>query len=104
MTPKRTAALDDLAPWIAAHRAATSHAKSWQEVADRAKQHITTALDEADAEIGTIAGEPAVRWTVVESSRLNTKKLRAEHPELVDRFTAPTSSRRFTLVDTGDTQ
>lgn len=104
MTTKRTAAIDDLAAWVAAYKAAVGNAKGWQEVADRAKQHITTALDKADAEIGTVNGEPAVRWTVVESSRLNTKKLRAEHPQLVDQFTAPSSSRRFTLVETGDNQ
>lgn len=101
MTPKRAAALDDLAPWIAAYRAAVGNAKQWQEVADRAKQHITTAL--GDAECGTVNGEPAVRWTVVQSARLDTKKLRAEHPELVDQFTVPSTTRRFTLVDPKDT-
>lgn len=96
---KNETELDELATWIAAYREATSNAKQWQETADRAKEHITAALTEANAEVGTVDGRPAVRWTIVESARVDTKKLRSEHPEIVAQFTVPSQSRRFTVVD-----
>lgn len=92
------APLDDLATWVQAYREATANAKTWAEIADRAKEQITAALDQHGAQVGTIGGRPAVRWTVVESSRLDTRKLRSEHPELVEAFTVPTVTRRFTVV------
>lgn len=99
MTQRNEVAVDQLAVWIAAYREATSNAKQWQDTAERAKEHITATLAAADAEVGTVDGKPAVRYTIVESTRLDTKKLRAEHPELVDQFSVPSSSRRFTIVD-----
>lgn len=94
-------AVDELAAWIDAYKAAVANAKGWQDVADRAKHNITDAL--GDAEVGLVDGAPAVRWTYVESSRLDTKKLRAEHPELVNQFTSPNTTRRFTIVEPKDT-
>lgn len=95
--PKQQAPIDGLAVWIAAYREATDSAKKWTEIADRAKEQITKAI--GDAEIGTVDGQPAARWSVVNSSRLDTKKLRAEHPDIAEQFTVPTTTRRFTLVD-----
>lgn len=98
-TKPTEAPLDGMAAWVAAYREAKANADSWTEIADRAKEQITAELEQAGASIGTLHGRPAVRWTEVASSRLNTKKLKAEHPELVDQFSIPTTTRRFTLVE-----
>lgn len=90
--------IDELATWVTAYREASVNAKRWSETAEKAKEHITAALSDADAEIGTVDGEPAVRWTRVESSRFDTKKFRAEYPDLAEAFTVPSTTRRFTVV------
>jgi predicted phage-related endonuclease len=91
--------IDDLATWLVAYQQATLNAKQWNDTAERAKQHIIAHLEKADADVGTINGEPAVRWTVVESHRLDVKKLRSEYPDLASAFTRPSVTRRFTVVD-----
>lgn len=96
-TDKESVAVDDVAVWIEAYRTARANADKWTELADRAREHITTAL--GDAEIGTVAGTPAVRHTVVHRPQLRTAKLRAEYPDICDAFTVTTTQRRFTLVD-----
>jgi predicted phage-related endonuclease len=100
VTDKPTEApLDGKAAWVAAYREAKANAENWAKIADRAKEQITAELEQAGASIGTLDGRPAVRWTEVDSSRLNTRKLKSEYPEIVDQFTIPTTTRRFTLVE-----
>jgi predicted phage-related endonuclease len=94
---KECVPIDDLARWIDAYREASANADKWTELATRAREHITAAL--GDAEIGTVAGEPVVRHTIVHTRRLRTLKLRAEYPDICDAFTVTTTGRRFTLVD-----
>jgi len=94
---KESVPLDDVAVWVETYRTARANADKWTELADRARDHVTAAL--GDAEIGTIAGKPAVRHTIVHRSQLRSQKLRAEYPEICDAFTVSTTQRRFTLVD-----
>lgn len=99
MNQHNHAPIDDLATWIDAYRTACANRDQWSEIADRAKQQITQHLDRAAADTGTINGRPAVRWSHVTSSRIDTKTLKANNPELAERYTVTTSSRRFTLID-----
>lgn len=99
MNNQRIAPIDDLATWVSAYREACTNRDQWGEIADRAKQHISQALEEADAQIGTVNGHPAVRYTEITSQRLDTKRLKAEHPDLVAHFMVTGHSRRFTLVE-----
>lgn len=39
-----------------------------------------------------------IRWTTIKSSRLDTTALKKELPEVAERFTKPTESRRFTIT------
>ncbi|GEL17658.1 hypothetical protein [Pseudonocardia asaccharolytica] len=98
-----TTAVDSLATWVQAYREACTNRDQWGEIADRAKQQITTHLEQTGAEIGTINGHPAVKWTEVVSRRLNTKALREKDPEIADRYTIETVSRRFALLTPTDT-
>lgn len=94
----RITAIDELATWVAAYREACTNRDNWAEIADRAKQQITQHLEEAGAEIGTVDGLPAVRYTQVATNRIDTKRFKAEHPELAAQFTTTSHSNRFTLV------
>lgn len=44
------------------------------------------------------AGEYKITWKAVTSSRLDSKALRAAAPELVERFTRTTTTRRFCVA------
>lgn len=94
-----SASIDSLATWIGAYREACANRDRWAEVADRAKQQITQQLDQHNAQVGTVNGRPAVRWTHVSTRRLDTKALREAQPDLVEQYTRETTSRRFTLVE-----
>lgn len=97
-----TAPIDDLTPWVAAYREACANRDQWAEIADRAKQQITQQLENEQAEVGTIDGRPTVKWTEVTTRRINTKALKEKDPELADRYTVTSTSRRFTLLDDED--
>lgn len=43
------------------------------------------------------AGEYKVRWVEVKSSRLDARALRAALPEIAERYTVVSSSKRFTV-------
>lgn len=51
----------------------------------------------SDAEIANIDGKPVATWKETRSSRLDTKALKADQPELYSKYTAESVSRRFVL-------
>ena len=72
-----------------------------QEQADILTEQIKSAM--GDALIGTVNGAPAVKWTVVESSRFDVRKAREVLPrQVIDLLEVKTQSRRFTLLDGGE--
>jgi predicted phage-related endonuclease len=72
-----------------------------QEQADILTERIKSAL--GDAIIGTVNGAPAVKWSLVESSRIDIKKAREVLPQQVlDLLEVRSQSRRFTLLDGGE--
>ena len=62
-----------------------------KERADRWKRELDAASNRLKAEIGDADGiesdEFRVKWVRGESSRLDTKRLKAEHPEIIERYT-----------------
>lgn len=81
--------LDQLVGWQAQQ-------KALQTLIDDAKARLEQAM--ADAETATFGGDPVLRWTIVESERLDTKGLRAAMPEVAAQFTTTSRSRRFSPV------
>lgn len=62
-----------------------------------AEAHIKDAL--GDAEVGTINGEPVVRWSYVTTNRFDQKVAKElMSPEQLAQCTKATESRRFTIV------
>jgi predicted phage-related endonuclease len=85
------------AGWVTVYRQADEQIRRMEEVRAEARRHLEEALGEA--ETGLVDGAVAVRWTVVESRRLDQKKLKEQAPELVEQCTVTSISRRFTLPD-----
>jgi predicted phage-related endonuclease len=84
--------------FLSAYIEAKFKIKEWQEKADIAAEQVKAALGEH--EVGLVNGREAVRWTTVESSRIDTKKVRDLLPQnIIDRLETKTVSRRFTIVD-----
>ena len=70
--------------------------------ADILTEQIKSAM--GDAIIGTVNGAPAVKWSIVETNRFDTKKAKELLPEqVVQLLTIKSTSKRFTLLD-GDEQ
>ena len=75
------------------HRRVAEIAAEIETLQDEIKAEMTTRnTDTLQADIFT------VRWTTVKSSRLDSKALKAEQPELYARYTKTTETRRFTVA------
>jgi len=84
--------------FLIAYIEAKAKVKEWTEKADIARQQVEAAMGEA--EIGLVNGREAVRWTTVESNRIDTAKIRELLPaDLVSKFETTSISRRFTIVE-----
>ncbi len=82
---------------IASYRLAKAEVKEWEQRADLAAQRIQAAL--GDAEEGLLAGQVAVTWRNVSSTRLDTKALKAEQPDIYDRYAKESLTRRFLVKE-----
>jgi putative phage-type endonuclease len=67
-----------------------------QRQADEYQQLLQARMGDAETLIGP-NDEPVARWPSFTTRRLDTTRLRAELPEIADRYTVATTSRRFTL-------
>jgi len=84
--------------FLTAYVEAKAKIKEWEEKADIARQQVEAAM--GDAEVGLINGRETVRWTTVESNRIDTKKIRELlPPHLIEKLETTTISRRFTIVE-----
>lgn len=75
-----------------------------RSMADELTAEITTIEDELKAHMRDNGADELhgttfkITWKEVTSSRLDSKALKAAVPELVERFTKTTTSRRFILA------
>jgi len=84
--------------FLAAYIEARAKVKEWEEKADIAAEQVKAAL--GDAQIGLVNGREAVRWTTVETKRIDPKKVRELLPEnLWEKFETASVSRRFMIVE-----
>lgn len=67
-----------------------------KEQAAELQQRIELAMGDAEHAVSPY-DTPAARWVNVESTRLDTKALKAARPDVYAEFAVPTSTRRFTL-------
>lgn len=90
-----TEPIDDLASWVDLMAKAKAKVKQAQEMADMAKAKITERL--GDKTQGTVGGKVVATYNWIDSTYFDKKKLAAEHPDLVEKYTRPNPSRRFEL-------
>ena len=73
-----------------------------QALIEEAQAEGETIKDQIKAHMGQAeelrAGEYRITWKSVTSSRLDSKALKAAAPELVERFTKTTTTRRFCVA------
>ena len=96
----QTKDIDDLAGWLDVYRTAELEKARAEEVIATARGKIEEAL--GDAEVGTVAGQPAVRWTHVHATRFDQKRAKAILGDEYASCLVDTASRRFTLVEAGE--
>lgn len=78
--------------------------KELKNMMDELAAEIAAIEDEIKAELTArgvdelTAGAFKIRYKTVQSSRFDTKGFRAAMPELAERFTIPTQTRRFTVA------
>jgi hypothetical protein len=90
--------LDALANWVIHLKQLRQDRNMIDEQIELAEGHIKDAL--GDAEIGTIGGEPIVKWTHVTTNRFDQKAAKALlTDDQVAACTKPSESRRFTIVE-----
>lgn len=78
--------------------------KEAQALAAEIAAEIETLQDEIKAEMTARNAEElqadifTVRWSTVKTTRLDSKALKAEQPELYARYSKPTETRRFCVI------
>ena len=86
-----------IARWVDEYKRLKLEAAQIAEQIDIARSHIEAAL--GDHEIGTVAGQPVVRWATVESERIDVKKLREVlPPQVLELVTKKSVAKRFTVL------
>lgn len=88
--------LTDLKAHIDIMRFCKTKQAEYADMMERSRAAIEEAL--GDNEIGTLEGEPAVRWGHQKVNRLNQKALKAERPEIVAEYTEASTQRRFEIL------
>jgi predicted phage-related endonuclease len=90
--------LDALANWVLHLKQLRADRAEIDQQIEMAENQIKDAL--GDAEVGTIGGEPVIRWSHVVSNRFDQKAAKALlTDEQVAACTKPSESRRFTIVE-----
>ncbi|MBE6677940.1 MAG: hypothetical protein E7597_04000 [Ruminococcaceae bacterium] len=76
--------------------------RSLQALIEEAEQEAEAIKDSIKAQMGDAeelrAGEYKVTWKVVTSNKLDTAALKKALPDVAERFTKQTSSRRFCVA------
>jgi predicted phage-related endonuclease len=89
--------IQDLGMVAAEYRTLQAEIKTLEEQAETLKQRMIKEMDARQAE-KLQAGAHEIRYTLVESSRLDSKRLKAEQADLYARYTNKTTSTRFQVA------
>ena len=90
--------LDALANWVMHLKQLRADRADIDANIEQAENQIKDAL--GDAEVGTIGGEPVIRWSHVITNRFDQKAAKALlTDDQVAACTKPSESRRFTIVE-----
>jgi hypothetical protein len=90
--------LDDMATLYQQLGEARQAERDAKARAEEARDQILARLRQQQAMIGTIDGRPAVQRKVVQSSRVDTTKLRREQPDIAAIYTTTSTSERLEIL------
>lgn len=79
------------------YREIQAEIKALEEQADALKQQMIREMDARQADSIT-AGEYTIRYSLYESSRLDSAKLKADHGDLYATYSKRTTSTRFSVA------
>ena len=79
------------------YRSIQAMIKELESEADALKQEMIREMDSQQVE-ELAAGEFTIRYTLIESNRLDSAKLKATQPEIYDAYTKRTTSTRFMVA------
>jgi predicted phage-related endonuclease len=82
------------------YREIQAEIKALEEQADALKQTMIQEMDARDAEALT-AGEYTIRWSLYESNRLDSTKLKTEQPDIYAAYAKRTTATRVDTKDDG---
>jgi putative phage-type endonuclease len=85
----------DASEWLGEYRDAKDEADRAKARLDSIKNYFRLMVGDAGA--GYLDGKKVVGYPEVTSKRLDVEALASAHPEIVERFTVPTSHRRMTI-------
>ncbi|MBI1324404.1 hypothetical protein GC170_14635 [bacterium] len=88
--------MDQLAPVVAELAGVKAARKQLEEHEDTLENRIKAYL--GNCTVGTIEGKPAATWKATKSSRVDTKAMESEYPEIVAKFRIESESRRFVIT------
>jgi predicted phage-related endonuclease len=90
--------LESVANWVMHLKQLKADRAEIDENIEQAENQIKDQM--GDAEVGTIGGEPVIRWSHVVSQRFDQKLAKAIlSDEQIASCTKPSESRRFTIVE-----
>lgn len=98
MYPQSNGQSIELAPDAVSLIRQREEAKADMEAAERRMKEAENRLKQllGEHEVGW-AGERKVVWKTFKSYRVDTKRLKADHPELVEQYLTPSVTRRFEI-------
>lgn len=88
--------MDQLAPVVEELGGVKAAIKELEGHKDALENRIKAYL--GNYTVGTIDGKTAATWKASKSSRIDTKALEAEHPEIAAKFRVETETRRFLMT------
>lgn len=88
---------NDLTTSAREYREIQAEIKALQEQADTLKQTMMEEMDTRNVEKLEV-GEFTIRWSLYESSRLDSAKLKAEHGDLYAAYSKSMCSTRFSVA------
>jgi putative phage-type endonuclease len=88
--------MDQLAPIVQELGGIKAAIKDLEGSKDALENRIKAYL--GNYTVGTIDGKPAATWKSSTSSRIDTKALEAEHPEIAAKFRVESETRRFLIT------
>lgn len=87
----------DMTAAARAYRELQAEIKALEEQADTLKQQMIREMDARNADT-LQAGEYTIRWSLYESSRLDSAKLKAEQADIYSQYIKKTVSTRFQVA------